>query len=154
MLGPCWLTQQGPPCTRLPQTLASLPNWKVSPCTDSPVNDIPAEIDKPYVHVLLDGIPLLAEHPIFGRSSSQAAVAMACLYHACIGKRLSCVSVSGLCASVSREPGQVSAAGASNASVAASVFAAGVAESCMDMSTLPDSKFLNLCSCSDAFCKD
>ena len=44
----------------------------------------------------------------------------------------------GLCASVLRDSGQSPAAGASDASAAASVFAAGVAESCMDMSTLPD----------------
>ena len=44
----------------------------------------------------------------------------------------------GLCASVLRDSGQPLAAGASDASVAASVFAAGVAESCMDMSTIPD----------------
>ncbi|KAL3142731.1 hypothetical protein ABBQ38_003031 [Trebouxia sp. C0009 RCD-2024] len=43
-----------------------------------------------------------------------------------------------LCASVVRDSVQTPAAGASDASVAASVFAAGVAESCMDMSTLPD----------------
>ena len=46
----------------------------------------------------------------------------------------------GLCASVVRDSVQTPAAGASDASVAASVFAAGVAESCMDMSTLPDGK--------------
>ena len=44
----------------------------------------------------------------------------------------------GLCASVLRDAGQSPATGASDASAAASVFAAGVAESCMDMSTLPD----------------
>ena len=46
--------------------------------------------------------------------------------------------MAGLCASVLREPGQTPAAGAASASVTASVFAAGMAESCMDMSMLPD----------------
>ncbi|KAL0026651.1 hypothetical protein WJX79_001264 [Trebouxia sp. C0005] len=43
-----------------------------------------------------------------------------------------------LCASVLREPGHTPAAGAASASVTASIFAAGMAESCMDMSMLPD----------------
>ena len=48
--------------------------------------------------------------------------------------------MAGLCASVLREPGHTPAAGAASASVTASVFAAGMAESCMDMSMLPDGK--------------
>ncbi|KAA6426341.1 MAG: hypothetical protein FRX49_03452 [Trebouxia sp. A1-2] len=43
-----------------------------------------------------------------------------------------------LCASVLREPGHTPAAAAASASVTASIFAAGMAESCMDMSMLPD----------------
>ena len=52
----------------------------------------------------------------------------------------------GLCASVLRDSGQSPATGASDASAAASVFAAGVAESCMDMSTLPDGMSLTCIS--------
>jgi len=48
--------------------------------------------------------------------------------------------MAGLCASVLREPGHTPPAGAASASVTASVFAAGMAESCMDMSMLPDGK--------------
>ena len=48
--------------------------------------------------------------------------------------------MAGLCASVLREPGHTPAAAAASASVTASIFAAGMAESCMDMSMLPDGK--------------
>ena len=51
---------------------------------------------------------------------------------------VNCVVVAGLCASVVKDCDQAPAAGAAGASVTASVFAAGVAESCMDMSILPD----------------